>query len=259
MTTFQQMNFVINNSNSAFSHSGGMLSSATTSHISAGSSQSKKMKRRGTPAPKSIDRLLANPSTREKENYAIRQAISRFPLLELDVHTVLADNTLPAGMKRSDIQVTSSVHLEREKDQGDDMRYALATQVAKNIEEKLKVTFTGRPKEAKYNLSVAVTVATKGSKGRILGADLGFAHAKLAVTYCLTEAVIAPEIIKAGRFRSTDSLEEGWEDLVALITRKDSGMNALLGRMTDHAAECITEKIDLRTSARRNGATHSLV
>ena len=58
-----------------------------------------------------IDRIIDSPVAKHAEQDDIRQALWQ-PVIELDVHTVLANHALPKDVRRRDIAVSTDVQLE---------------------------------------------------------------------------------------------------------------------------------------------------
>ena len=198
-----------------------------------------------------IDRIIDSPIAKHAEQDAIRQALWQ-PIIDLDVHTVLANLPLPKDVRRRDIAVSTDIKLERTKDQDDEERSHFASEIAYAIGSELqKAGYSGKASDARYELSIVVTTASGGSaRGRILAADLGYGHTKLALVYALTETAGCckdnaeeGQIIKAGRIRKTDSLGEGWDDLIGLFEKGNIGNKKLTKNIVPDAAREISETI----------------
>jgi len=199
-----------------------------------------------------IDRIIDSPVAKHAEQDDIRQALWQ-PVIELDVHTVLANHALPKDVRRRDIAVSTDVQLERAKDQDQAERNQFASEIAYGIGSELqKAGYSGTASTARYELSVVVTTASAGSaRGRVLAGDLGYGHAKLALVYCLTEsgcckdATEVGQVLKAGRIRKTDSLWEGWDDIFGLFEKGNIGKKKLLETIVPDAAHEISKTIGL--------------
>eukprot|EP00563_Minutocellus_polymorphus_P020518 CAMPEP_0197719670 /NCGR_PEP_ID=MMETSP1434-20131217/3332_1 /TAXON_ID=265543 /ORGANISM="Minutocellus polymorphus, Strain CCMP3303" /LENGTH=224 /DNA_ID=CAMNT_0043304437 /DNA_START=78 /DNA_END=752 /DNA_ORIENTATION=+ len=199
-----------------------------------------------------IDRIIDSPIAKHVEQDAIRQALWQ-PIVDLDVHAVLANLPLPEGIRRRDIAVSTDVQLERTKDQDDVERNQFASEIAYTIGSELqKAGYSGTASNASYELSVVVTTASAGSaRGRILAGDLGYGHAKLALVYCLTESGCCTDttefgqVLKAGRIRKTDSFGEGWDDLVGIFEKGNVGNKKLLKNIVPDTAREISETVGL--------------
>ena len=199
-----------------------------------------------------IDRIIDSPIAKHAEQDAIRQALWQ-PIIDLDVHAVLADHPLPKDIRRRDIAVSTDVQLERAKDQDEVERNRFASEIAYGIGSELqKIGYSGTASTARYELSVVVTTASAGSaRGRVLAGDLGYGHAKLALVYCLTEsgcckdATDVGQVLKAGRIRKTDSLGEGWDDLVGIFEKGSIGKKKLLETIVPDAAHEISGTVGL--------------
>lgn len=199
-----------------------------------------------------IDRIIDSPIAKHAEQDAIRQTLWQ-PIIDLEVHAVLADLPLPKDVRRRDICISTDIKLERTKDQDDEERSIFASEIAYAIGSELqKVGYNGTPSDARYELSVVVTTASAGSaRGRILAADLGYGHTKLALVYALTETGCCKDkteegqILKAGRIRKTDSLGEGWEDLIGLFEKGNVGNTKLMKNIVPDAAREISETIGI--------------
>ena len=199
-----------------------------------------------------IDRIIDSPVAKHAEQDDIRQALWQ-PVIELDVHTVLANHALPKDVRRRDIAVSTDVQLERAKDQDQAERNQFASEIAYGIGSELqKAGYSGTASTARYELSVVVTTASAGSaRGRVLAGDLGYGHAKLALVYCLTEsgcckdATEVGQVLKAGRIRKTDSLWEGWDDLFGLFEKGNIGKKKLLETIVPDAAHEISKTVGL--------------
>ena len=197
-----------------------------------------------------IDRIIDSPIAKHAEQDAIRQTLWQ-PVIDLDVHAVFANLPLPKDVRRRDIAVSTDIALERTKDQDDEERSHFASEVAYAIGSELqKAGYSGTASDARYELSVVVTTASAGSaRGRILAGDLGSGHAKLALVYALTETGCCKDkteegqILKAGRIRKTDSLGEGWDDLIRLFEKGNIGNKKLMKSIVPDVVREISETI----------------
>lgn len=197
-----------------------------------------------------VDRIIDSPIAKHAEQDAIRQTLWQ-PVIDLDVHAVFANLPLPKDVRRRDIAVSTDIALERTKDQDDEERSHFASEVAYAIGSELqKAGYSGTASDARYELSVVVTTASAGSaRGRILAGDLGYGHAKLALVYALTETGCCKDkteegqILKAGRIRKTDSLGEGWDDLIRLFEKGNIGNKKLMKSIVPDVVREISETI----------------
>ena len=190
-----------------------------------------------------IDRIIDSPIAKHAEKDAIRQALWQ-PVIDLDVHAVFANLSPPKDVRRGDITVSTDTLLERTKDQDNEGKGQFASEIAYAIGTELQEAgYNGTASDARYEMSIVVTTASAGSaRGRIVAGEHGYGHTKLAVVYALTETGCCKDktekgqIIKAGRIRKTDSLGEGWDDLVGLFEKGNIGKKKLMKHIVPDAA-----------------------